>query len=250
MRISALSHKWFRPVRRLVEFEWAATVFLALAVIDYMGGTSIRIIPIFLGAIVISASLFRDRIKARKAPPTTMDLIKRLPKRRGLALAAVIKGDPGVKIVLDLKSCTRNGDAVLADVFFVDEEAGNVLLELRRKEFDASGRSDFSVRLPNGLAKFTLDLKEGVNRFRFREPWAGMGPISRPPAGPFGSMADAMIRNAKVNSKEKLAATRRAIAKALHPDAGAPTEARDRSAALAWANAELDRIQAVLPLVR
>jgi hypothetical protein len=246
MRISALSHKCFRPVRRLVEFEWAATVFLVLALFDYMRGTSIHIIPIFLGVIVILVSLYRDRIKARKAPPTTMDLIKRLPKRRGLALAAVIKGDSGLKVVLDLKSCTRNGDAVLADVFFVDEATGNILLENRQKEFSASGRCAFSVQLPNGFARFSVDLKEGVNRFRFREPTGVARPVSRPPAGRFGRMADAMIRDAKVNSKEKLAATRRAIAKALHPDAGAPTEAQDRSAALAWANAELDRIQASL----
>ena len=250
MRISALSHKCFRPVRRLVEFECAVIAFLVLALIDYMSGTSIRIIPIFLGVIVILVSLYRDRMKARKAPPTTMDLIKRLPKRRGLALAAVIKGDPGIKVVLDLTSCTRNGDAVVADVFFVDETTGRILMELRRKEFATSGRCAFSVQLPNGFARFSIDLKEGVNRFRFREPLGGAAPASRPPAGRFGRMADAMIRDARVNSKEKLAATRRAIAKALHPDAGAPTEVQDRSAALAWANAELDRIQASMTPAR
>ncbi|MPR28056.1 hypothetical protein [Microvirga tunisiensis] len=202
----------------------------------------LKIFPLLLGTGVIAACLYRNRIKELRRPQTIAEMLDRLPLRGDFALIAIIKGHPEYRAAFDLSSKAYEGPSVRIDVYFTDRGTGEVVAVASQQVIEPSGKCGISAALPTGVANFSVDLREGVNLFRLGEPGVSTLPGSPPPAGRSGRVADAILRGSELTSTTGLKAARRAVAKALHPDAD-PVEQKERTAALAWANAELDRIQ-------
>jgi len=197
---------------------------------------------IVLGIGLLAAFFLLRRNDQAARHDMVFGMVKSLPLLKSgsdFSVAATVRSKTEYKILIEHKSCQTVKGGILANLAVLDERGSRLVGALPARLIDLSGKCSIPAYHEISRVDITFSIAQGPGDVTHQPADYLCLVLDKPNGNPFADIAEAILKDSYLQSKDGVASARRELVKAIHPDWGAPEDDYLRGEALAWASSQL-----------